>query len=159
MSAAVASVDSKQTAWTKSIISCCSGSMAGVISEILFYGIDSYKVRLQVTSSANNSSGTTSRTPMASVFSLFRGAVPIAIMGSGPSFGVFFLCYSPLHDYLTRLTNDEPLSVLIASSNKTCTYSSINPYLCMSSYLIRWLLCNYTIRYECHPLFNRSSSS
>jgi hypothetical protein len=135
MSAAVASDDSKQTSWTKSIMSCCSGAIAGVISEILFYGIDSYKVMLQASSKVannnnNNSRGnfTASSTPMSSVFNLFRGAVPIAIMGSGPSFGVFFLCYSPLHDYLTRLTNDEPLSVLIASSNLTFIYKPIHMY-------------------------------
>lgn len=132
MSTAVASVDSKQTSWTKSIISCCSGAIAGVISEILFYGIDSYKVMLQVSSKVadNNNRGnfTASSTPMSSVFNLFRGAIPIAIMGSGPSFGVFFLCYSPLHDYFTRLTNDEPLSVLIASSNLTFIYKPIHMY-------------------------------
>ena len=116
MTTATTTVDSKQqqSHWRKSIISCCSGAIAGVVSEVLFYGIDSYKVMLQASNSIR---------PTSSIFNLFRGAVPIAIMGSGPSFGVFFLCYSPLHDYVTTATNDEPLSVLIASSN---TYTHLS---------------------------------
>ena len=60
-----------------------SGAFGGIATEFLFYGLDSYKVMKQ----ANQAT---------SFKRLFRGALPVAIIGSGPSYGAFFFCYEPL---------------------------------------------------------------
>jgi len=81
-----------------------SSTIAGILTEILFYGLDSYKVVQQAGKSAKFTQ-------------LFRGALPIAIAGSGPSTGVFFVLYNPMRNGLNdRLgPGSEGASVLVAS--------------------------------------------
>ena len=81
-----------------------SSTIAGILTEIVFYGLDSYKVMQQAGKSAKFAQ-------------LFRGALPIAIAGSGPSTGVFFILYNPLRNSLNdRLgPGAEGASVLAAS--------------------------------------------
>jgi solute carrier family 25 (mitochondrial S-adenosylmethionine transporter), member 26 len=64
-----------------------SGAAAGVVTELIFYGLDTYKVMMQAGKPFNMSR-------------LFKGAVPMALMGSAPSFGVFFAVYNPVKNVL-----------------------------------------------------------
>lgn len=82
-----------------------SGAIAGTFTEYLFYGLDSYIIMKQTAQPIVMSK-------------LFKGALPISILGSGFSLGTFFFCYGP-----TKTTLDdkfgpgmEHLSVLIAST-------------------------------------------
>lgn len=90
-----------------------SAGLAGIFTEIIFYGLDSYKVFSQAGGEVK-------------ISRLFRGAVPVALLGSGPSFGVFFLFYNPLRDFtLSKLgPGQESVSVLLASV-VSCVPSSI----------------------------------
>lgn len=67
-----------------------SGAIAGIGTEVIFYGLDSYKVMKQAGEPLQMSR-------------LFRGALPIAMLGSGPSFGVFFFGYGYLRDHSQQL--------------------------------------------------------
>jgi hypothetical protein len=71
----------------------------------LFYGIDSYKVMKQAGQDVKTSS-------------LFRGTVPIAIMGSGVSFGLYFVFYYPIRNACVSILGhgSDGVSVLIASA-------------------------------------------
>ena len=59
-----------------------AGAAAGFMADFLLYGVDSYKVMMQSGSEIK-------------VNRLFRGVLPVALLGSVPSFGVFFCLYSP----------------------------------------------------------------
>lgn len=66
-----------------------SAAFAGVLSDIIFYGLDSYKVLLQ------------SKQKVA-ISRVFSGALPIATLGSGPSFAIFFGLYSQIKITVTE---------------------------------------------------------
>ena len=97
------------------VYSGVSAGLAGVLTEVIFYGLDSYKVFSQAGGEVKMSR-------------LFRGALPIALLGSGPSFGVFFLCYNPLRNFMSAKlgpgSGQESASVLFASV-VSCVPSSI----------------------------------
>ena len=101
------------SAWTNVYISSISGTLAGILSELIFYGLDSHKI---VQQSNTTSSSITHSNPRLLLIKSFQGMLPITILGSGPSYGMFFLCYTPLHAHLKDLTHSDSLSVLIASS-------------------------------------------
>lgn len=81
-----------------------SSAIAGICTEAIFYGLDSYKVIKQT-------GGTLTLSRM------FRGTVPIAVLGGGPAFGSFFLIYSISKDSLTSILGqgNDGLVVLGAS--------------------------------------------
>ncbi len=57
------------------------GAFAGISTDLIFYGLDSFKVMKQASNSGKNGKIQFSK--------LFQGALPIAVVGSGPSFGAF----------------------------------------------------------------------
>lgn len=77
-------------------------AISGVVKDVIFYSIDSYKVVKQAGQQVKLSN-------------LFRGTLPIAMLGSGFSFGTFFIFYHPLRNTLVGYTNKESASVLLAS--------------------------------------------
>ena len=157
----------EQSASTKVCISSISGTLAGILSELIFYGLDSHKIVQQ----SNATSSITNSNPRLLLMKSLQGMLPITILGSGPSYGMFFLCYTPLHDHLKDLTQSESLSVLIASSklkifpmlctnsNSWChchvVYLSISPSISLYIYLSNYLLA----RCKCYPLFYRRGTS
>ena len=88
------------------IVMGVSGALAGSMTEIIFYGLDSYKIAKQAGARVIPST-------------LFRGAIPIALLGSGPSFGVFFAFYSPLTTYFKShlfAGRNEEVAVLLSAT-------------------------------------------
>ena len=79
--------------------------VSAATKDAIFYGLDSYKVMKQAGQRTN-------------VYSLFRGTVPIAVIGSGFSFGAFFVFYTPIRNTIKESVGPEndSLAVLIASS-------------------------------------------
>jgi len=79
--------------------------ISAATKDAIFYGLDSYKVMKQAGQKTN-------------VYSLFRGTVPIAVIGSGFSFGAFFVFYTPIRNTIKESIGPEndSLAVLIASS-------------------------------------------
>lgn len=79
--------------------------ISAATKDAIFYGLDSYKVMKQAGQRTN-------------VYSLFRGIVPIAILGSGFSFGAFFVFYTPIRNTIKETigSKNDSLAVLIASS-------------------------------------------
>ncbi len=88
--------------WQATKCEAVSGIGAGVISDIVFYALDSHKVLRQ-----NNQRG--------SFLSLFRGILPVLTLGSAPSFGIFFVAYYPTKVHLTRVTGNDHVAVVGAS--------------------------------------------
>jgi hypothetical protein len=88
----------------EAVNTAASATAAGILTEIIFYGLDSYKVMKQMGEKVKLSR-------------LFRGTVPLALFGSGPSYGAFFICYNPLRNHLSKAVGagNESFSVLIAS--------------------------------------------
>lgn len=84
------------------VVQASSGALAGIIADMVFYGVDSYKVMKQV--------GEPLR-----LGRLFRGMVPVAVLGSGPSFGIFFLTYEVSKSALEGAAVSSSSSVLAAS--------------------------------------------
>lgn len=78
------------------------GASAGIFTEIIFYGLDSYKVMLQA-------GGKVSSTK------LFKGVIPVAVTGSGPSFAAFFCLYSPLKSILDNNFNKNQAAFIAAT--------------------------------------------
>jgi hypothetical protein len=93
-------------------LSGVSGSLAGISTELIFYGLDSYKVSRQAGKSVKFNR-------------LFSGAVPIALSGSGPAFAVFFSCYHTVRD-LTQSSQYASMSVLLASGLSAIPYSFVS---------------------------------
>ena len=98
---------SKEIGITKyfSAKSVIAGTSAGILTDSIFYALDSYKVQSQ-----------------AKIFNmsrLFRGLVPMLIMGSAPSYGAFFLLYQPTKNLCDELQGEndknQAISVLSAS--------------------------------------------
>jgi hypothetical protein len=59
------------------VVDALSGGFSGVLTELIFYSLDSFKVQLQAGEKIQ-------------ISRLYRGALPIACCGSFPTFGVFF---------------------------------------------------------------------
>lgn len=93
-------------------LSGVSGSLAGVSTELIFYGLDSYKVTKQVGKKLKFNR-------------LFSGALPIALSGSGPAFAVFFSCYHAIRNY-TENSQYASMSVLLASGLSAIPYSFVS---------------------------------
>lgn len=72
---------------TDSLVNSLSGGLAGSLTEIIFYTIDSFKIQQQTGDKI-------------SLHRLYRGAVPIALCGAFPSLAVFFGAFTPLKDYV-----------------------------------------------------------
>ena len=68
-----------------------SGVMAGVVTDAVFYGIDSYKIQAQASGHKIK------------FHRLFRGLLGATITGSIPSYGVFFMLYQPMKETVDRL--------------------------------------------------------
>ena len=71
-----------KVSWTMNSVNtkveALSGMFSGMITEVVFYSLDSYKVMKQ----AGNEKIRPSR--------LFKGIVPVLLTGSAPTFGIFF---------------------------------------------------------------------
>jgi len=91
--------------WTDALNAAASAMVADIISDFLFYGLDSYKTMQQAGKKNIQYS------------KLFRGALPIAISGSGPPSGLFFILYNPLRNSMNEQFGPgcESVSVLAAS--------------------------------------------
>lgn len=63
-----------------------SGGLSGVITDVIFYSLDSLKVQSQAGEKLD-------------IKRLFRGAIPIACCGSFPSFGLFFCLFHQCKQY------------------------------------------------------------
>lgn len=95
-----------QTSWMgQAALTGGCAVLSAATKDAIFYSIDSYKVMKQAGQRIN-------------VSNLYRGTIPIAIFGSGFSFGAFFICYNPIRNALTKVvgTENEGIAVLIASS-------------------------------------------
>lgn len=77
---------------TDTLVSSLSGGLAGSITEVIFYTIDSFKIQQQTGDKI-------------SLHRLYRGAVPIALCGAFPSLAVFFGVFTPLKKYVSRDQN------------------------------------------------------
>jgi solute carrier family 25 (mitochondrial S-adenosylmethionine transporter), member 26 len=71
-----------------------TGALAGIGTDFIFYGLDSYKIQKQ----GGNGKVKFSR--------LWKGIVPVLLTGTGPSFAAFFGIYAPMKDYLTATYPD-----------------------------------------------------
>lgn len=86
------------------------GAFAGISTDLIFYGLDSYKVMKQASSAPGQNGGAKIK------FSkLFQGVLPIAVIGSGPSFGVFFAGYGIMRDILQNSGVSDSMAVLASS--------------------------------------------
>jgi hypothetical protein len=85
-------------------LEAAAGSSAGLATDSIFYGLDSYKVQKQQPGGHVN------------VRNLFRGLLPLSMMGTVPSFGVFFLVYEPCKRALAEVYGvGDSASVALAS--------------------------------------------
>jgi hypothetical protein len=73
-----------------------AGGAAGILTDLIFYSLDSAKVRAQAGRSMMGGGGSAAASTSSSARSLFRGALPTAIFGSAPSFAAFFAAYVPI---------------------------------------------------------------
>lgn len=80
-----------------------SSFFAGIFNELLFYGLDSYKVLRQA-----NKPFQFQR--------LYRGALPISFGGTGISFPAFFYAYNKSRDYLEFGPQYEALTIPLSSA-------------------------------------------
>ena len=94
----------QHSAFLRAINTAASAAIAGTLSEIAFYGLDSYKFMMQMEEKAN-------------MRRLFRGTLPLALIGAGPSYAAFFFCYNPVRNMLNEKlgAGKESISVLISS--------------------------------------------
>ena len=87
--------------------------VSAATKDAIFYSIDSYKVMRQAGQRIE-------------VNKLFRGTVPIAVLGSGLSFGAFFVCYTPICNVLRdALGSDNESAVVFVASCISAVPSSI----------------------------------
>jgi hypothetical protein len=76
------------TPLTLPLLNFAAGSTAGFSTDVIFYGLDSYKTQRQQTNAGKMGAVDVRR--------LFRGMIPLTVMGTVPSFGIFFAVYEPL---------------------------------------------------------------
>jgi predicted membrane protein len=88
----------------RATLTALSAIGAGILTEVIFYGLDSYKVMKQAAEPIRMSR-------------LFKGVVPLSVLGSGPYFGTFFICYNPIRNTFDDKFGRgfESTSVLLAS--------------------------------------------
>ena len=67
------------------LLNFAAGSTAGFSTDVLFYGLDSYKTQSQTDLGKRG----------LDIRRLFRGMVPLTLLGTVPSFGIFFAIYEP----------------------------------------------------------------
>lgn len=85
-----------------------ASGVAGISVETFFYGLDSYKTRVQ---SGVKVAG------VAQFRGLFRGLLPVVMTGSAPSFATFFSLYEPLKIVLADGNSEaSKRSILLASA-------------------------------------------
>jgi solute carrier family 25 S-adenosylmethionine transporter 26 len=70
------------------VVCATAGGLAGTITELVFYSLDSFKIQQQSESGKK-----------LSLSRLYRGALPVALVGSFPSLAVFFGVFTPLKQY------------------------------------------------------------
>jgi len=94
----------KWSATIEAINTGVSATFAGIVTELLFYGLDSYKVVQQAGEKVK-------------ISKLYRGALPVALAGAGPSYLVFFGLYNPIRNVIDDRMGPgvESVSVLVAS--------------------------------------------
>ena len=86
------------------VFEAAAGSSAGLATDSIFYGLDSYKVQKQQLGGQVN------------VRHLFRGLLPLTMMGTVPSFGMFFFFYEPCKRVLADVYGlSDSASVALAS--------------------------------------------
>jgi hypothetical protein len=91
-----------------------AGSIAGVITDTVFYAVDSFKVQKQAGSiKASN------------IPQLFRGLPSNLLIGSIPTYSSFFIFYQPIKSYVDPITENQALSVLIASVSSSVPSSLV----------------------------------
>jgi solute carrier family 25 S-adenosylmethionine transporter 26 len=92
-----------------------AGGTAGIATDLIFYALDSAKVKMQAGKSITQGG----------VGHLFRGALPTALTGSAPSFAAFFAAYTLCKTELDSKSfssfqsiglSNESISVLVAST-------------------------------------------
>jgi len=89
-----------------------AGATAGMMTDTIFYSLDSYKVMRQAGDKIQ-------------VNRLFRGLPFVLVSGSGPSFGIFFGIYGPIKSYLMKIFPDSHIPCSTAASIIGGTMSSI----------------------------------
>mmetsp|Transcript_39688 Transcript_39688/g.55101 ORF Transcript_39688/g.55101 Transcript_39688/m.55101 type:complete len:300 (+) Transcript_39688:46-945(+) len=72
-----------------------AGYVGGLVTDVVFYVLDSYKVQQQT---QTLSAAGTSISSRIQISQLARGIGPISLLGSGTSFALFFSIYGPLKD-------------------------------------------------------------
>ena len=83
-----------------------SGIVAGSLTDVVFYGIDSFKVQSQA------------QGHKIKLHRLYRGILGSTITGSVPSYGTFFLFYQPIKNEVDKIQGNngsQALSVIVAS--------------------------------------------
>jgi len=90
------------------------GGLGGVVTDFTFYSLDSYKIIKQAKENVK-------------ISKLFKGAISLSILGSGPSFGIFFLMYAPIRDAINIQLggNNDGLAVTTSSIISTVPSSII----------------------------------
>lgn len=113
-----------------------AASAAGSFTDLIFYSLDSAKVRMQ----AGQSIG---RLPM-----LFKGMLPTILSGSMPSNAIFFATFTPLKNALAEQTGTqlETANVLLASA--------------VAGLSCQWLrMARQLLAFVCHPCFTSLTES
>lgn len=87
----------------ESVKAAIAGAGAGLVTDLIFYSLDSYKTQLQAKSASVD------------LRKLFRGFLPLTLGGTVPSFGIFFGVYYPTKASLLEYDIQPPLAVLISS--------------------------------------------
>lgn len=72
-----------------------AGSTAGLLTDTIFYGLDSYKVQLQSSSSGK-----------VDYKRVFSGILQLPLIGTVPSLFVFFSIYEPIKKYASDIGGD-----------------------------------------------------
>lgn len=86
------------------------GSIAGMMTDTLFYGVDSYKVHAQARAELDGRILSFSR--------LFRGLVPSICLGALPTYAMFFMFYQPIKSKVDKIQGpggSQAVSVVAAS--------------------------------------------
>ena len=101
--------EKERSAKQLNVKTACSGVIAGVLTDAVFYGIDSYKIQSQAAGHKIK------------FHRLFRGLLGSTFTGSIPSYGVFFMLYQPAKEAVEKSVgeagiDDSPaFNVMVAS--------------------------------------------
>ena len=86
---------------------------AGITTDSVFYGLDSYKTHAQ-------SAGGAKKFGLKEFRGLFRGFLPVVASGSAPSFAVFFSLYEPLKLSLQSDGRDAQNAAAVLATSSLC---------------------------------------